>query len=728
MAKKIARKPVAKSVAKRIAPKQIIVKNATGDPDTVAEIIVQNKIDYTPRVSVIIPVYNVEQYLRECLDSVVNQTLREIEIICVDDGSTDNSMAILKEFAKKDHRITILHQENLHAGVARNAGLAIARGEYLSFLDSDDFFELNMLEEMYNKAKEDDVDIVVCKAQEYDTQKGTFNPCCFPLNQNLFPDKRFFSPKEISNKLFQALSCVAWHKLLKASFVHRIGVKCSSTKSCNDNVFIYGLLTQADRIALLDKVFINYRVNNPNSLQRSKATSWECVCLAYSELKKTMQYMEVYEQYRQTFANKALQSCLYYWSTIEGEPKQKLYDALQNKYFELLDIRDYGESYYYNKSHYKQLTSMLKTTIPVILSSDNNYAPFMYVTMVSILKNAHDNTCYDFYLMVPSAFSRRNIQRIMSLKKKYRCNVHFIDMKNAFADLTMQIAHITSPTYYRLLAADLLPQEYDKCIYLDTDVCVQQDLSQLFNVTLGDNYVAGVRAAAYCSKPDFHKDRLKLSDVSNYVNAGVLVINLKKIREDNLTQKFIKLTKMNYQSQDQDVLNVACYERILILPLKYNFMTKYENMWDNVPERIYKKDEIKEARKHPIIIHYADKIKPWHKVRNEYDKIWWSYAHTTPFFYKKIRMKPYLLFPYYLIAGVVMKGVLLPIKRRRVARQHLFDMANDYKNLKNTVVDLRNQNNTLKNQVAELKNAIGDARAEIQQIANQNTKATKKKK
>ena len=88
---------------------------------------VQNKIDYTPKVSVIIPVYNVEPYLRQCLNSVINQTLKEIEIICVDDGSTDASLEILKEYAAKDKRITVLKQQNLHAGVARNAGLAVAR-------------------------------------------------------------------------------------------------------------------------------------------------------------------------------------------------------------------------------------------------------------------------------------------------------------------------------------------------------------------------------------------------------------------------------------------------------------------------------------------------------------------------------------------------------------------------------------------------------------------------
>ena len=95
------------------------------------------------KVSVIIPVYNTENYLRECLDSVLAQTLREIEVICVDDGSTDNSLNILKEYQNKDTRIVVLTQENRSAGAARNYGLSIAKGKYLSFLDSDDFLIKN---------------------------------------------------------------------------------------------------------------------------------------------------------------------------------------------------------------------------------------------------------------------------------------------------------------------------------------------------------------------------------------------------------------------------------------------------------------------------------------------------------------------------------------------------------------------------------------------------------
>ena len=111
-------------------------------------------------VSVIIPVYNSEKYLRQCLDSICAQTLREIEIICIDDGSTDGSADILEDYRKKDSRVTVIRQNNAGAGAARNKGLDISRGRYLSFLDADDFFEMSMLEEAVRCAEENDSDYV----------------------------------------------------------------------------------------------------------------------------------------------------------------------------------------------------------------------------------------------------------------------------------------------------------------------------------------------------------------------------------------------------------------------------------------------------------------------------------------------------------------------------------------------------------------------------------------
>ena len=176
---------------------EITVKNAEGDPDTKATIIHKNNIDYIPKVSVIIPVYNTEEYLRECLDSVVNQTLKDIEIICIDDGSTDSSLDILKEYAKKDNRITVLKQKNQSSGIARNAGLSIAQGKYLSFLDSDDLFELELLESLYKKIISTKSDIAICDADKFDSEGNNYN--LKMLNLKNVPEKNSFSQNDIPN-------------------------------------------------------------------------------------------------------------------------------------------------------------------------------------------------------------------------------------------------------------------------------------------------------------------------------------------------------------------------------------------------------------------------------------------------------------------------------------------------------------------------------------------------
>jgi glycosyltransferase involved in cell wall biosynthesis len=143
-----------------------------------------------PKVSVIMPVYNVENYLRQCLDSVINQTLRDIEIICIDDQSTDGSLGILKDYAAIDPRIRIITQKNAGAGAARNTGLKVAKGEYLSFLDSDDFFELDMLEKAYHACSTNNLDFVVFRSDKFDNDSKTYIPLYYSIRKDLLPDKK----------------------------------------------------------------------------------------------------------------------------------------------------------------------------------------------------------------------------------------------------------------------------------------------------------------------------------------------------------------------------------------------------------------------------------------------------------------------------------------------------------------------------------------------------------
>lgn len=123
-----------------------------------------------PKISIVIPVYNVEKYLRKCFDSILNQTFQDFEIICVDDGSTDKSLEILQEYKRKDDRFIILQQRHAGAGAARNHGIKLAEGKYIQFLDSDDYFEPNLLEEMYTRAEKSGAEITVCSSRKVDDE------------------------------------------------------------------------------------------------------------------------------------------------------------------------------------------------------------------------------------------------------------------------------------------------------------------------------------------------------------------------------------------------------------------------------------------------------------------------------------------------------------------------------------------------------------------------------
>ena len=172
--------------------------------------------DFMVKVSVIVPVYNVDKYLEECLDSIVNQTLNDIEIICVNDGSTDGSLKILEDYASKDDRIKIITQENGGLSVARNTGIDVAKGEYLSFVDSDDFIGLEMFDKMYDQAHSQDLDILFCKTYLYDDVTGDIDDKSSFFNLEIFDnfDKDVFNHFDTVN-FIHSISVISCAKLFK---------------------------------------------------------------------------------------------------------------------------------------------------------------------------------------------------------------------------------------------------------------------------------------------------------------------------------------------------------------------------------------------------------------------------------------------------------------------------------------------------------------------------------
>ncbi len=279
-------------------------------------------------------------------------------------------------------------------------------------------------------------------------------------------------------------------------------------------------------------------------------------------------------------------------------------------------------------------------TIPIILAADNNYAPYMSVLMISILKNAKSNPFLDFYLLVPDNFKeeyKNKIEKDCNFYKNKQIN--FVNMKKAFSETKRMIPHITEQTYYRLSAAEILPDKYDKCIYLDIDTVVISDLTDLYNVDLEDNYVAGVKA------PGYHYDifpeawnknysgKIGIPSINQYINAGVIVLNLQKIRKDNLTPVLYDEALKSYPTQDQDVINKVFYNKIKHLPFYFNAMVTRIFADDKKLEKLFTKGEIDKTRTKPCIIHYSTQLKPWRDKNCIFSNYWWKYAKCSRFYY-----------------------------------------------------------------------------------------------
>ena len=305
-------------------------------------------------VSVVIPVYNIAPHLRRCLDSVLGQTFQEIEVICVDDGSTDESPAILAEYASRDNRISVLTQANSGPGVARNTGLAKATGEYLIFLDSDDWFEPLLLEKMVEQAKNTGADITICKSEEFDTYTGKARPSDWMLKTEYLPGD-VFRPEEIADFIFQFTYGWPWDKLYRTKFVRDNNLVYPRLPNSEDLVFVFPSLTVAKRIAVLPEILVHHRINRMVSVSNSRKLAPEAPHKAMALLRAFLVDRDRYKVFERSFLNWAMEFLVWNVSNMgDYAAQRKYYDKLQLEWLPEMNFDQKKREYYYDKKTYKK--------------------------------------------------------------------------------------------------------------------------------------------------------------------------------------------------------------------------------------------------------------------------------------------------------------------------------------------------------------------------------------
>lgn len=246
------------------------------------------------KVSVIVPVYNVEKYLTECIDSILSQTMTDIEIICVNDGSKDKSLEILNEYAVKDKRVIVINKSNSGYGHTMNTGLNIASGEYIGIIESDDFASKNMFEDLYKIAKEYDADIVKGDWYNY-WSKNKFAR----KNNRISSAKTFKLTNSTEDKSLLRINPSVWSAIYKREFLNKYNIRFLETPgaSYQDLAFSFKVFALAQRVVLTDKAYLYYRQDNMNSSVKSK-TKVYCVCDEYDEIDR---FLEKYPDIKDKF-------------------------------------------------------------------------------------------------------------------------------------------------------------------------------------------------------------------------------------------------------------------------------------------------------------------------------------------------------------------------------------------------------------------------------------------
>ncbi len=311
-------------------------------------------------VSVIIPVYNAQEHLEQCIRSVMNQTLREIEIICVDDGSQDDSLDVLNKLALKDSRIMVITQENAGAGAARNRGMEAASGKYLSFLDADDFFESNMLEMAYRKALEYRAQVLVFGADFYDDQLKRYLPCSYSIREEMLPADRPFAAVQVKRDLFKTVVGWAWDKLFETAYIRACGLRFQEQRTTNDAYFVFMAYARAERIATEPQVLAHQRRHAGGTLSVTREKSWMCFYEALLAMRKTLITWGLYERFEQDYINYALHFALWNLNTLRGPTQRMLYEQLRSEWFAELGIVGYERAGFYHKGEYAQYEQIMR--------------------------------------------------------------------------------------------------------------------------------------------------------------------------------------------------------------------------------------------------------------------------------------------------------------------------------------------------------------------------------
>ena len=538
----------------------------------------------TEKITVIVPVYNVENYLEKCLDSLINQTYKNLEIIVINDGSTDNSGEICQEYAQKDNRIVYIEKENGGQAEARNIGLDRMTGTYVTFVDSDDWVEVDYVETLYKKITKYRADIAVGNYYSFNEAEGMYYFHIFgdSYYEKIYDNVSIFENLYESQEMKSFALISVWGKLYKADLFKQL--RFDIGKLGEDGYLNQKIYLLAEKTIYLNKGLYAYRQREGSS-SRIWTEKWmHALVDAMSEritLLANMGYplekhLAVYRQMLEV--------------SIANGQASGLSDTATYKEFEI------------KRTLLNQLSIQAqKEKKAIVLAANYAYVEQVLTTIKSI---CYHNRSIRFYL-IHSDFPNEWIKQLNKRLEKFDSEI--INCRVTSEQISRYKTDISYTVFLRYFVADFVKE--DKALYLDCDLVVTKNLDDLFATDLQDYPLAAVRdfgGRAYFGQEIF--------------NAGVLLVNNAFWKKDNMTQKLIDLTNEwhdKVEQADQSILNMLFEHKWLELDFDYNHIVIHKQFTDY---------RLPEGQDYPAIIHYLSHRKPWKDLAAQtYRDVWWYY-------------------------------------------------------------------------------------------------------
>ncbi|MCM1167686.1 MAG: glycosyltransferase [Ruminococcus sp.] len=640
-------------------------------------------VDNEIKVSVVLPVYRVERYIERCIGSLLNQTLKEIEFIFVDDCGGDNSIKFVEKAADTDNRIKILYNEtNLGTGRSRNKGIEAAKGKYIGFVDPDDLIDLNYYEVLYNTAEKYGCDSVKADRIKVfangERVKDTIS-------------KRFEDFPEYSERDDWFILFNGEHQtgIYKNEIIKQYNIRNGISKVSQDTTFLLRMMSHVKKLAFCHNVrYYYYEIEGSASNTKSDAY-YEAYIIQLGEkiisinelgdqnvagqckyVFKILRYaiFDVYKnllnlhidktdmqiQYLKGLWNETLKfdhiQALKVYDEIDNKVKnawvRNLSDFLNGNFDELIGERgEYNLGFITNNNQYQKGDEpkletnkpeiSVKGTIPVVFLTDDNYAMTTAVAITSLYHNKSRESGYAVYIIC-TGVSEHNVTRLQSLAKDdMPVNILFAEDEK-YENFEITHLHVSTAAIFKFEFPQIFSQ-YDKILYLDGDILVLDDISELYNTDINDRYAAVVKDYKVTTYKPPHLERLHIEKKHrHYWNSGMMLLNLKKMREDNITEKLFEYREngINY-FMDQDAFNVVFEENVVYLPLKYNMLCgNILNCPADVISKYYEitpYSSIRDVISTAAVLHLTGPYKPWEHLMPFITDLFIFYLKKSPY-------------------------------------------------------------------------------------------------